>query len=86
MPGGNTLGIATPAKLNTQLQSYQGQQSYFGMFLNQRVKDLQFNYSRNGFIDTGTATPTNEAMDCLVYAEISKTLLIQGQTINTLYN
>lgn len=86
MPGGNTLGIATVAKLNAQLRTYQGQMSYFGMFLNQRVKDLQFNYSRNGFIDTATATPTNEAMDCLVYGEVSKTLLIQGNQINTLYN
>ena len=87
MPGGNTLGIVgSTAKLNAELRTYQGQQSYFGMFLNQRVKDLQFNYSRQAFIDTGTATPTNEALDCLVYAEISKSLLIQGNQVNILYN
>ena len=92
LPGGSSCDLVTTqqadpdTKIATPLLKYQGQQSYFGCFLNQRVKDLQITYTRQGQIDTGAITPYNEALDCLVYGEVSKTLYIQGNVINIVYN
>ena len=87
MPMGNTQGLSTVAKAVAQLQSYQGQQSYFGMFVNQRVKDLQINHTRVGLIDNGGGVvPTNEALLCSVFCEVSKSLVNKGGVVNTVYN
>ena len=87
MPMGNTLGLTDVATAVTQLQKYQGQQSYFGMFVNQRVKDLQINLTRTGLIDnTGGVVPTNEALLCSVFCEVSKSLVTKGGVTNTVYN
>lgn len=88
IPSGNTLGIATTAKMSADLQEYQGQQSYFGMFVNQRVKDLQIQHTRTGLVeaDAAAVTPTNEALNCLVFCEVSKSLVIRGGQVNTIYN
>jgi hypothetical protein len=88
LPSGNTLGIATPAKMNADLREYQGQQSYFGMFVNSRVKDMQINHTRTGLIEANAAlvVPTNEALNCLVFCEVSKSLVIKGGQVNTVYN
>tara|TARA_R110000824_G_scaffold42883_4_gene125652 strand:+ start:4559 stop:5776 length:1218 start_codon:yes stop_codon:yes gene_type:complete len=87
LPGGANLGIVNDnPKMVAQLRLYQGQQSYFGMFVNQRVKDMQIQLTRTGLIDNTARTPTNEALNCLVYAEVSKSLILKGGEVNIVYN
>ena len=57
------------------------------MFINSRVKDLQIRLNRTGLIDnTGGVVPTNEALLCSVFCEVSKSLVIKGGVVNTIYN
>ncbi len=88
LPGGNCgQGITTVALYTTQLQEYQGQQSYFGMFLNERVKDLQISLTRTGLFDqSGNVMKPNIALNCLLYGEVSKSLVIKGGEVNVIYN
>lgn len=87
LPGGSSQGLSTVAKLSTQVQKYQGQQSYFGCFLNQRVKDLQISLTRSSKVANDAApVPINEALDCLMYGEVAKTLMINAGGVNIMYN
>ena len=90
IPYGNCLGVpgqAGDGNWADPVKAYIGQQSYFGMFVNKRVKDFQVSLTRTGLIDnTGGVNPTNSALSCIVYAEISKSIVNQGGTINVVYN
>jgi hypothetical protein len=86
LPGGNTQGLTDNSNKVAQLRSYDGQQSYFGMFLNQRVKDLQFNYTRTSDIDNSAIPLTNMGLNMLVFGEVSKSLVTKGGDVNVVYN
>jgi len=87
LPYGNQLAITTAARYNAALQPKISQQSYFGCFLNSRVKNLQVIYTRTGLQDnSGNQVDTNQALDVLVYGEVSKSLVMKGGEVNVVYN
>jgi hypothetical protein len=86
LPGGNTQGLTRGGLKSAQLNQYDGQQSYFGCFINQRVKDLQITYTRTGDIDNRARPVANLGLNCLVYGEVSKSLMIKGGEVNVVYN
>lgn len=87
IPYGNMSGTSDNAMQIAQVREYIGQQSYFGMFINQRVKDFQISLSRLGLQDN-TATPlgTNAPLSCMVFAEVAKSVVIKGGVVNVVYN
>lgn len=65
-------------RLRTEIQPLQGQLSYFGMNIGQRVQDLVINLTRTGVIDNAANTPTNDPLMCTVYMEVQKALTLDG--------
>lgn len=87
IPYGNLSGPKDTNLYLAQVKEYIGQQSYFGMFINQRVKDFQINFTRTGKTDSTTdILPINEALTCMVFAEVSKSLKIGGGQVSIMYN
>lgn len=85
--GNNQIAMSDPTKhLVTDLQSKVGQVSYFGCYVNQPVKNFQVTLTRSGLIDTGDRTPTNEALLCSVFAEVSKIMTFNASGYDISYN
>jgi len=77
--GANLINLGSAAThLSTPLQTTIGQLSYFGCFINQKVKNFQVSLTRSGLINNTAVSPQNEQLMCIVYAEISKTLMMNA--------
>ena len=65
---------------------FRGAHSYFGLYLGEKVDDLQIRYSRTGLQDTNTSVrPTTDALRVHVYAEVKKALQVNGGKYNVVY-
>jgi len=61
---------------NEKLSETQGQYSYIGFQIEDRVKQLQFSYTRTVAKDTATIKYTQEGLDVHLYAEVRKQLVL----------
>ena len=65
---------------------FRGAHSYFGIYLGDRVQDLQINYERHTLHDTRTIVrPTNENTRVHIYCEVKKALQVNGGKYNIVY-
>lgn len=62
--------------VNERSSESQGQYSYIGFQIEDRVKQLQFSYTRTVAKDTATIKYTQEALDVHIYAEVRKQLVL----------
>jgi hypothetical protein len=92
-PQANTLDVSTAmtdiisqANEVTASDDYRGAHSYFGLYVGDRVDNLQINYERTGLQDTGTVVrPTTEAMRVHLYAEVKKGMKVMNGKYNIVY-
>jgi len=61
-------------KLNTRV----GQASYIGFHIEDRIKDMQVQYSRSGMSDTAARKRYNTALNLHIYAEVRKQLIVKN--------
>lgn len=67
-------------------EDFRGAHSYFGLYLGEKIDDLQINYERTGLQDTGAIVrPATEQMRVHLFAEVKKGLQIQGGKYNIVY-
>jgi len=92
-PQANTTDVST-AMTNVISQAnevsasddYRGAHSYFGLYLGERIDDLQIRYSRTGLQDTNTSVrPTTDQLRVHVFAEVKKALQVNGGKYNVVY-
>ena len=55
-----------------------GQLDYMGMYIGEDISNLQINYSRVGLEDTTPLRPTTDQLNCHVYGEVRKSLIVGG--------
>ena len=92
-PQANTVDVSTAmtdiisqANEVTASDDYRGAHSYFGLYLGDRVDNLQINYERTGLQDTGAVVrPATEAMRVHIYAEVKKALKVSNGKYNIVY-
>jgi hypothetical protein len=70
----------------TAADDFRGAHSYFGLYLGEKIDDLQINYERTNLHDTrAIVRPTNENMRVHVYGEVKKALMVNGGKYNVVY-
>ena len=92
-PQANTVDISTAmtniireANEVNASDDFRGAHSYFGLYIGDKVDNLQINYERTGLQDTGAVVkPATEAMRVHLFAEVKKGLKVSNGKYNIVY-
>ena len=88
-PASNLLSLGDAAVMNARVDdgsNRRGKEAFTGIFIGDRIFDLQIEHERTGLNNDANPTQTNDQLRVHLFGQVQKSIVVKGAAYNVVYN